>query len=1003
MPMARRGLVAPQNTFLENIIRRSSIQHSSFILANARVVDYPIVYSNDGFCKMTGFNRADCMQRSSTINFMYGELTNQDGVKAVQEAFEKQEAVQVELLIYKKSRTPMWTLVQIAPVKDDRDQVVLFLCVFKDITALKQPIEDDSAKGVGRFAKLARTVTRSRSVLVQVAQHLPNMKQEQTKQAQISQISHMMTLDAEVLPQYKREAPKTPPHIILHYCTFKTIWDWVILVLTFYTAVAVPFNVTFTYSTNNEYITLVVIDGIVDIVFFIDVILNFHTTFVGPAGEVVSEPKIIRMNYLKSWFIIDLLSCLPYDVINAFQNSSNNKISGIFSALKVARLLRLGRVVRKLDHYIEYGLAFLILLMLSFVLVAHWFACIWYTIGRGALSQNDTNSWLYKFGNDMHDPYKILENGTIINGPDVGMEYVTALYYTMSSLTSVGFGNVSAFTTYERLFTIGMMIIGSLLYACIFGNVTTIYQQFTSNTARYHDMLQNVKEFMKLHGVSKPLTERVLDYVISTWSMSKGIDTEKVLSYCPKDMKADVCVHLNRRVFNEHPSFRLASEGCLRALAISFQMSHSAPGDLLVHSGESIDSLCFVVAGSLEVVQDDEVVAILSKGDVFGDAFWKEQALGQSAANVKSLTYCDLHSIKRDDLLDVLDFYTQFSTSFARNMVLTYNLRRRLIFRKVADVKREQEEAEKRKNDPPIPADHPVRKMLNKFRKLSDVPDKKPPTSTIRKSRGETKDVEKGDSHALSRVPEHQTPPPLASIGRVKSVKMPDAPVKRQDSTKEVPDTKWGPLKKIPLRKAESTDSGILRSEQRLDEIGRSDSKEGSSSVSAASSDHHLLSSLMEIKIELKEEIENLGMKMNRLDDQIADIIKIFSPDVSQYSSSMASSSSSQMGSCNEVPLSSPQKSPMVVQVREHGDASSDSSGLGEQRSSSVTSTGSATSRQTLSSNGGRSPTAMAAHRGPPPVENTLDLVEHDAQIDAGSLSEIESPPSPGPRGNPEF
>ena len=41
-------------------------------------------------------------------------------------------------------------------------------------------------------------------------------------------------------------------------------------------------------------------------------------------------------------------------------------------------------------------------------------------------------------------------------------------------------------------------------------------------------MLQNVKEFMKLHGVNKPLTERVLDYVTSTWSMSKGIDTDMV-------------------------------------------------------------------------------------------------------------------------------------------------------------------------------------------------------------------------------------------------------------------------------------------------------------------------------------------------------------------------------------------------------------------------------------------------------------------------------------------
>lgn len=45
------------------------------------------------------------------------------------------------------TEVPMWTLVQIAPIKNEKDKVVLFLCTFKDITALKQPIEDDSAKG----------------------------------------------------------------------------------------------------------------------------------------------------------------------------------------------------------------------------------------------------------------------------------------------------------------------------------------------------------------------------------------------------------------------------------------------------------------------------------------------------------------------------------------------------------------------------------------------------------------------------------------------------------------------------------------------------------------------------------------------------------------------------------------------------------------------------------------------------------------------------------------
>lgn len=128
-----------------------------------------------------------------------------------------------------------------------------------------------------------------------------------------------MSLSADILPQYRQEAPKTPPHILLHYCAFKAIWDWVILCLTFYTAIMVPYNVAFKNKTPDD-VSLLVADSIVDVIFFIDIVLNFHTTFVGPGGEVVSDPKVIRMNYLRSWFVIDLLSCLPYDVFNAFDH-----------------------------------------------------------------------------------------------------------------------------------------------------------------------------------------------------------------------------------------------------------------------------------------------------------------------------------------------------------------------------------------------------------------------------------------------------------------------------------------------------------------------------------------------------------------------------------------------------------------------------------------------------------------------------------------------------------
>lgn len=63
----------------------------------------------------------------------------------------------------------------------------------------------------------------------------------------------MLNFNAEVLPQYRQEAPKTPHHIILHYSAFKTIWDWMILVLTFYTSVMVPYHVIVSHLCDVTY------------------------------------------------------------------------------------------------------------------------------------------------------------------------------------------------------------------------------------------------------------------------------------------------------------------------------------------------------------------------------------------------------------------------------------------------------------------------------------------------------------------------------------------------------------------------------------------------------------------------------------------------------------------------------------------------------------------------------------------------------------------------------
>jgi hypothetical protein len=46
----------------------------------------------------------------------------------------------------------------------------------------------------------------------------------------------------DATPEYRHDPPKTPPHILLHYSPFKVVWDWLILSLTFYSVVMVPYN-----------------------------------------------------------------------------------------------------------------------------------------------------------------------------------------------------------------------------------------------------------------------------------------------------------------------------------------------------------------------------------------------------------------------------------------------------------------------------------------------------------------------------------------------------------------------------------------------------------------------------------------------------------------------------------------------------------------------------------------------------------------------------------------
>uniref|UniRef100_A0A3Q3LYM8 Voltage-gated delayed rectifier potassium channel KCNH4 n=1 Tax=Mastacembelus armatus TaxID=205130 RepID=A0A3Q3LYM8_9TELE len=740
MPVMR-GLLAPQNTFLDTIATRFDGTHSNFVLGNAQVQSlYPIVYCSDGFCELTGYARAELMQKSCACHFLYGPETSDRLTAQIQGALDDRREFKTELIFYKKEGTQFWCLLDIVPIKNEKGEVVLFLVSHKDITDKKKDQDPEQGPEMGELFYKVHRVTRppgfnanrrrSRAVLYHLSGHL--QKQDKSK----LKINNNMFGEKPPIPEYKVAAIQKSRFILLHYGTFKAGWDWLILLATFYVAVTVPYNVCFTVVGGRDEGSAPrsppsVSDILVEILFMLDIVLNFRTTFVSTSGQVVYDARSICVHYVTTWLFVDIIAALPFDLLYAFN------VSVYFGVhlLKTVRLLRLLRLLQKLERYSQYSAVVLTLLMSMFALLAHWMACVWYFIGRREIESPGSwdIGWLHELAKRLGTPYFLSSlttlapstvssapansshwnvsgsevagqsswnssqyyrnvsgaeavsgtgtgggsvAGVLGGGPSMRSSYVTSLYFALSSLTSVGFGNVSANTDSEKIFSICTMLIGALMHAVVFGNVTAIIQRMYSRRSLYHTRTKDLKDFIRVHRLPKALEQRMLECFQTMWSVNNGIDVSELLKDFPDELRADIAMHLNKELL-QLPLFESASRGCLRSLSLIIKTSFCAPGEFLIRQGDALQAIYFVCSGSMEVLKDNTVLAILGKGDLIGsDSLTKEQVI-KTNANVKALTYCDLQYISLKGLREVLRLYPEYAQKFISEIQhdLTYNLR----------------------------------------------------------------------------------------------------------------------------------------------------------------------------------------------------------------------------------------------------------------------------------------------------------------------------------------
>ena len=168
---------------------------------------------------------------------------------------------------------------------------------------------------------------------------------------------------------YERRAQPLLQRCVIHpHDKRKHAFDMAVLVGITWISVFVPLKVAF------KLYFLEWLDALIDVIFVLDVILKFFTGYIKLGYPVLDQHKIATRYVRSGWLAIDLIACVPVDIF--FHERFR-----LFSVVKSVRLLRIRRMLAKSESMRSSSVARVVLTLLAWVLLGHWFACTFYALG----------------------------------------------------------------------------------------------------------------------------------------------------------------------------------------------------------------------------------------------------------------------------------------------------------------------------------------------------------------------------------------------------------------------------------------------------------------------------------------------------------------------------------------------------------------------------------------------------------------------------------------------
>ena len=469
---------------------------------------------------------------------------------------------------------------------------------------------------------------------------------------------------------------------------FRKTWDFVQSFLLLYVAVMVPLRLGFSMEaevgTGGWMVEL-----LVDMYFITDIAFNFRTGTYDADGVLIYDRAEIRRRYIRGWFPIDIVSCFPAGYIAQIagavsgetdSSSGINNMKGIriLRLLRLAKMLRLGRLKRIFARYAEELQPVMKLMKLSGMMVvalflAHILACIWWSVGDSPDFMADgtvIEGWVHAYGAWHTDPgftaaacevdgwsgppsgvcsdptatteatclalsprgeWTVFERDACVDVSKIpiGQAYLVSMYWAVTTLTTIGYGDISPVTSLEQVVGIFSMAVGGFLFGMLVGTLSSHITAGNIAEQSYRQKIDTAREFLRAKEVPTKVRRRIMAFLDNLYQQNTAFDEGEILVQLPEHMQTLLVHHMYNKITGMVPFFEHLDDDTRAAVCMKMKPIMCSAQEIISSEGEVGSDMYIVVRGQVQAMRDGVAIEVLQAGAVFGEEILFQLGAGE--------------------------------------------------------------------------------------------------------------------------------------------------------------------------------------------------------------------------------------------------------------------------------------------------------------------------------------------------------------------------------------